>query len=75
MWKADLQKGVSLCNICGGLCSYITSVLLPHRSPGFRCGAVVINCPSEHSAIVEEEILLGELEIFVSSTLETLEML
>lgn len=35
----------------------------------------MINCPSKHSATVEEEILLRELEIFVSSSLETLEML
>lgn len=57
VWKADLQKGVSPCNICDGLHSCISSVLLPHRNLGFRCDAVVINCPSEHSATVEEAIV------------------
>lgn len=55
--KLTCKRGVSPCNICDGLRSCISSVLLPHGNFGFRCDAVVINCPSEHSATVDEEVV------------------
>lgn len=73
--KLTCRRGSLFVSSVMGLCSCTSSVLLPHRRPGFRSGAEVISCSSEDSATVEEEIRLRKLEIFVSSSLETLEML